>query len=79
MSDKPQWKKGEPEFEGLYLTAVRYPNGLGELDLLHWRGAWYTLYDLELIPDNYRIIGYLSTTDIVRSFKGNWPDWDNED
>lgn len=79
MSNDIKWKKGEPEFEGLYLVAVRYLNGLGALDLLSWRGAWYTLYDEESIPDNYRIIGYLSSSDIVSSFKGNWPDWDSEE
>ena len=39
MNDKPKWKKEEPKFDGLYLTAVRYPNGLGEIDRLYWRGA----------------------------------------
>lgn len=78
MLGTDKWKDGSPPFEGLYLTALRYPNGLGELDLLHWRGGWYTLYDEEPIPDQYRIIAWMSSADIVACFKGAWPAWDLE-
>ncbi len=78
MNNFVDWKSGDPELEGLYLVAIRYPNGLGELDILFWRGSWYTLYDKESIPENYKIVGHITTTGVVRSFKGSWPEWDSE-
>lgn len=73
-----EWQKGKPRFEGLYLVAVRYPNGLGELDFYHWKGEWQTLYDEELVPSNYRVMGYTSTQGMMSFFRGQWPEWDEE-
>ena len=79
MSSQLEWQRGEPKFDGLYLVAVRCPNGLGELDLYNWRGEWVSLYAEEPIPSNYNIIGYASVQAMISLFKGNWPSWDELD
>jgi len=79
MAKELKWNQGVPEFEGLYLVAVRYPNGLGELDLYMWRGEWLSLYDEESIPETYTVVGYVSTSGMIEVFKGNWPSWDADD
>ena len=76
MSDSLEWQKGRPNFTGLYLVAVRYPNGLGELDLYNWSGEWKSLYDEEPIPSNYEVVGYVSMQGMMKTFRGNWPEWD---
>lgn len=79
MNNFVDWKRADPKYEGMYLVAVHYPNGLGELELLIWRGTWLTLYDEEPIPGTYKIIGFITTTEIVHFFHGNWPEWDSVD
>ena len=79
MSISLEWQKGQPVFDGLYLVAVRYSNGLGELDLFNWHGKWVSLYDEETIPADYKVIGFVSVQGMMSQFKGNWPEWDDDE
>lgn len=80
MNKNIDWKQGEPFFEGLYLTAVRFPNGLGQLDLMFWENRrWLTYDSKDPIHDYCRIVGFASTSDIIQFCRGNWPQWDDED
>ncbi|WHI45969.1 hypothetical protein [Microbulbifer sp. VAAF005] len=79
MNNSLEWQKGLPKFEGLYLVAVRYPNGLGEIDLYNWRGEWTSLYHEERIPNNYQVVGYVSMQGMVKKFRGDWPEWDGDE
>lgn len=79
MKNQEKWQQGVPKFEGLYMVAVRHPKGIGVLDLYMWRGNWYSLYDEERIPDDYNVIGFMTTTDMINSFKNSWPKWDSDE
>jgi|GEM_PF-4679864 len=79
MKGELNWKKGEPAFEGLHLVAVRYPSGLGELDLYNWNDGWFAFPDDQPIPASYRVVGHATLTDMMAHFGGNWPSWDDED
>jgi hypothetical protein len=79
MANELKWNQGIPEFDGLYLVAVRYPNGLGELDLYLWNGIWVSLYDEEPIPEKSKVVGYVTASGIMEAFRGNWPSWDTDE
>ncbi len=45
---------------------------------MFWRGEWLSLYE-DPVPDSYRIVGFSSTSAMIEFFKGNWPEWDEDD
>ncbi|WP_020405058.1 hypothetical protein [Hahella ganghwensis] len=73
---KVNWEKGTPKWEGVFLAATIFPNGLGENQLLYWKDdGWYDLYCEEKLPSDYRVVGFLPASEIVARFRGEWPEW----
>ncbi|MBU6955035.1 hypothetical protein [Hahella sp. HN01] len=80
MNRKVKWQKGSPKWEGIFLASTKFPNGLGENQLLRWKdNCWYDLPGEEKVPDTHIIVGFISTTEIVARFRGEWPEWDTEE
>lgn len=69
-----QWEEStEIPREGLYLVAIRYPQGLGTYDIVYWNGnEWELGYMAE-------IVGWATTDHLISIMKAGWPEWDKSE
>jgi len=71
--NKINWFKNNPSQIGLHFVAIKYGEGAGTYDFLHWDGnKWLTDYD-------GNVIGYTTLDGLIRDLPIEWPENNSEE